>query len=118
MRINRADGATTAHDLAAGDPDGAWAQIQADPAAQDLIRGVLLDGAASTVAVQPPQGFKHLTYAADAVQAGDQTVGERLQVQADDVRLTVTFLQSGMVRVHLRRTGHPRHLAQHRRTGP
>ena len=123
MRVNYADGRTAGYELAGAEGEQAWAAVQADPDEQANIRGVVLDGAAQRVAVQAPRQFQVVTYAATLdTDEGGAVVGESVQVQADDVRLTVTLLKSGMVRVLLARPGKARHLTQftqrNRRSNP
>ena len=119
MRVNDRRGTTLHFDL--GDPKelGAWSKVERDRHAQDEITGVILGGPGTTqVSVPTPQRFRSVSYRAEPLQKnGHGCNGERLIVQADDVRLTVLVYRSGMARVDLVRTGQPRHLSQFENRG-
>jgi len=113
VRVNDRRGITTCFDL--GDPKelDTWGEVEHDRHAQDKITGVILGGTGTAqVSVPTPRRFRSVSYQAEPLQNGQGCNGERLIVQADDVRLTVLVYRSGMARVDLVKTGHPRHLSQ------
>jgi len=93
--VNRADGSTARLTLGP-------LPLTLDPG----LRGASLGNGEQRVAVQAPRRFGRVAYSAEADDAG----AERLDVQAGEVLLTVIRYASGMVRVGLVRTGHPRYL--------
>lgn len=97
MRVNLADGRTVqTSDVADID--------------QDRITGVLLDAAGVPASVSRPHGASVVSWSSSATETS-----ERVDVQADAVRLTVVSYRSGMVRAEMRVTGTPRWLARGRK---
>lgn len=95
MRVNLADGRTLT------------ANRVPDP--QDDVTAVLLDATGVTASVGRPRGAKRVAWTTETTDAG-----ERVDVQADGVRLTVISYRSGFVRIEARLTGVPRWLAPKR----
>jgi len=77
----------------------------------ERVRGVQLEVVAHQVAIPTPKRFKVTSWSTENHFGPDgEVTAERLDVQADNVRLTVVVFRSGVVRVDLRKTGTPRDL--------
>ena len=112
-RVNLEDGTTASFDLSDDSGRREWETVQGEPSKQEKIRGMSLSGEAHSVALTRPRKFDSVAWSANDVEGrqGEKT-GEQTIIQADDIRLSITFYQSGLVRVDLTKTGTPRFLTQ------
>lgn len=110
MRINLADGSTLTFDLDDEDDRAAWHEFvrSQDPE----ITAAVVGNGRHPVAVTAPARFRNVRYSVERSGEDDdgQALAERVEVQADGVRLVVLRYRSGTTRIGLTRTGIPRYL--------
>ena len=111
-RVNLSDGRTLSFELSDEEDRAEWAKAEQDSELQDSIRGATLLGEVRSVVVTKPRRFDSSAWSARVVTGKDgEKVGEKIEIQSDDVRVEITRYFSGMVRIDLKRTGTPRFLA-------
>jgi len=100
---NTTRGLTHSFDLA--DPPGLSALLDLVSTGQVTALSILRDGVQHTLTA--PRGFRHPAFGAEPLtNGGGSVVGERVFVQAGDVRLSLTSTFTGnVVRTDLVRTG-------------
>lgn len=108
IKLQFNDGSTVPLDLDDKQEAERWVKAFGDPAFQESIRGAMLFGKHSVKragervtlpfsvqdSVPRPGSFGHVWYEAEIVEHRGRTVGERVVVFADDVRLSVTAYRS------------------------
>jgi hypothetical protein len=110
IKANLRDGRTLSFDLRALAEREAWERCQADQTFQAQIRALAICHEGVMHTLPSPARFARVAYTAEVVgQAGRET-GERINLQADDVMLSITIYAgpSKITRTDLRRIGHTR----------
>lgn len=110
IRINLADGQTLSFDLEIPEDAVRWDTFRRD--LRSDVRGAILQTASGQTSVPIPRGFRTVYLSADEVPGRDgEIVGDRIEVQADEIRLSVVvYRRSPMTRIDLSRIGRPRML--------
>jgi len=99
--------------------DGRTEHGPPDKRRADQVRGVQIGVDAHQVAISAPKSFKIIMWSSENRFGVDgEVIAEQLDVQADNVRLTVIAFRSGVVRVDLRKTGTPRYLPRKNEENP
>jgi uncharacterized protein YcgI (DUF1989 family) len=104
VRVQSSDGRTAAFDLL--DPDEARALLERLRRDPNSVTALTMNNGASLSVVRP-RGFQSVKLAAERFDSAKG--GERLEVQADDVRLIITsHSETSAFRLFLERTGRRR----------
>lgn len=107
IRVQCADGRTRQFDLTDDELLNEWLDVQRSRREQAQLRGVHLFNGSMTAAILQPRSFRSVLYEAETIAEG-----ERVIVQADDIRLDVLlYREQSRTRIDLRRIGKARLLA-------
>lgn len=110
IQANLRDGRTLSFDLRTALEREAWERCQADRTFQSQIQalGICHDGARHMLPA--PVRFARVAYTAEVLEKDGRPVAERINLQADDVVLSITLYtgQAKVARTDLRRIGRPR----------
>jgi len=128
--IHRKDGTTLKFDLSGEKVDGD--EIRGDAELQELladskwtadISGMAVKSNKEMKALTLPKGFLNVSFSAESLHDSRKSppafLGERVHIQADEIRMTLTAFttrQPRMTRIDIRKTGKPRFLPKVRKT--